>query len=94
MDSRGFIRLRQPEILFAGVAPRGSFRRKGGGGNFVPRNDATFRTRLLISLKRGGRIFGEKPRKQHEHGMGRCHLSASCGGHSSRSPLRGWPREF
>jgi hypothetical protein len=61
MDSRGFIRLRQPEILFAGVAPRGSFRRKGGGGNFVPRNDATFRTRLLISLKRGGRIFGEKP---------------------------------
>jgi len=60
MDSRGFLRLRQPKILIARAAPRGSFRRKGGGGNFVPRNDATFRTRLLISLKRGGRIFGEK----------------------------------
>ncbi len=44
---------------------------------------------LLISLKRGGRIFGEKLRKRHEHGMGPCHLSACCGGYSSRSPLRG-----
>jgi hypothetical protein len=32
MDSRGFLRLRQPEILFARAAPRGSFRHKGGGG--------------------------------------------------------------
>ena len=66
MESRGFIRLRQPEILFAGAAPRGSFSRKGSGEKF-----ATFRTGLLISLKCGGRIFGEKLRSRHEHGMGR-----------------------
>ena len=32
MDSPRILRLRQPKILIARAAPRGSFRRKGGGG--------------------------------------------------------------
>jgi hypothetical protein len=37
MDSRGFLRLRQPKIPIARAAPRGSIRRKRGGA-FSARN--------------------------------------------------------